>query len=270
MLRRIISVYRYYKGPLRAGLSWSFKKTESFNFYYDLSELNLLYLKHFIAEIFNVSFSIVDSYFNEFLSNEALFNHLRSNLKSNPETKDSHPAFGRRIAWYVVARITKPKVILESGVFQGVGALVLVEALKLNQGEGFNGQYYGIDIDSNSGSFLKGFPFERASLIIGDSIEMLSQVGGEIDLYINDGDHNPTYEEKELVAIRQYLSPNAVLIADNAHVSPALAEWCIRFDMAFHFFCEKPKSHWYPGGGIGIGINRAIKRSQFPQSTDPA
>jgi len=259
MLRRVLSVYRYYKKPLKSGFLWAFKRTESFNFYYDLSELNMYYLKHFIAEIFDVNYSLVDYYCDEFLSNETLVNHLALKLRSNRSTMDSQPAFGRRIAWYVIARITKPKIVLESGVFQGVGSLVMLEALRFNRSEGFQGSYFGIDIDPSSGSFLNGYPTASASLIIGDSIEKLSEIEGPIDLYINDGDHNPIYEYRELEAIRKYLSPQAVLIADNAHVSPALADWCINFDMKFHFFSEKPDRHWYPGGGVGVAKNRSIK-----------
>ena len=259
MIARLKSVYRYYKDPLSNGFLWIFKRTELFNYYYSLSELNLFYLKHFIAEFFEVSYSSVNVYANEFLSNRSLTEHLAQMLKAEKSTRDSEPVFGRRIAWYIIARIRKPKVILESGIYQGVGSLVLLEALKINESEGFPGKYYGIDIDPKSGSFLNGFADDRAKLLFGDSIEMISEIDELIDLYINDGDHNPEYEYREIKALQQHLSPKAVLIADNAHVSPALADWSLENGMAFQFFSEKPNKHWYPGGGIGLAKNRISK-----------
>lgn len=238
---------------------WSFKRTELFNYYYSLSDLNIYYLKHFISEYFDVSYAVVNDYASEFLSNGSLTDHLSTVLKAEKSTRDSEPVFGRRIAWYIIARIRKPKVILESGIYQGVGSLVLLEALKMNEGEGFPGKYYGIDIDPTSGSFLAGFLDDRATLLFGDSIEMIPEIDELIDLYVNDGDHNPNYEYRELQALLHHLSPEAVLIADNAHVSSALADWSLENGMAFQFFGEKPEKHWYPGGGVGLAKKRNSK-----------
>jgi predicted O-methyltransferase YrrM len=55
---------------------------------------------------------------------------------------------GRRVAWYALIRIYKPKVIVETGTDKGIGSLVIQKALEKN---GY-GTLYTLDIDRYSGS----------------------------------------------------------------------------------------------------------------------
>jgi hypothetical protein len=44
--------------------------------------------------------------------------------------KHSQLQLGRRIGWYAFARATKPKLVVETGVHQGIGAVTLIRALE--------------------------------------------------------------------------------------------------------------------------------------------
>ena len=64
--------------------------------------------------------------------------------------------FGRRLGWYAIARATKPKVIVETGVERGHGSVLLCSAILHNAIEGFPGRYFGTDIDPSAGWLLTG------------------------------------------------------------------------------------------------------------------
>lgn len=73
-----------------------------------------------------------------------------------------------------------------------------------------------------------------------------------IDLFISDSDHDPNYEMREYEAVEKKLTPEAFLLADNAHCSDRLLRFARKTHRQFLFFHEEPKNHWYPGAGIGV------------------
>jgi len=165
----------------------------------------------------------------------------------------SDPVFrvGRRAGWYAFVRTLKPRLVVETGVERGHGALVLCSALMKNKSEGYEGRYVGTDIDPNAG-FLFTSPYrECGEILYGDSIESLKNLN-DIDLFINDSDHSADYEYNEYLTVTDKLTPSAVILGDNAHVSDSLRRFSEKHGRHFLFFQEKPKQHWYPGAGIGI------------------
>ena len=119
----------------------------------------------------------------------------------------------------------KPRLIIETGVHNGVGACILSAALMRNNSEGFTGRYIGTEIDKNMGQFLKGSYKEFGSISYGDSIETLKGIDEEIDLFINDSDHSSNYEFLEYQAISNKLSESEVILGDNSHVTNSLIQF---------------------------------------------
>ena len=78
-----------------------------------------------------------------------------------------------------------------------------------------------------------------------------------IDLFINDSDHSASYEYREYQSIKNKLSPKALILGDNSHVTDELLKFSIENDRNFVLFREEPKDHWYPGAGIGISFPKA-------------
>jgi len=160
------------------------------------------------------------------------------------------------MVWYAITRIIKPKILVETGVDQGVGAVVLCAALARNDAEGHPGRYYGTDINPNAGYFLQPPYAEYGTILYGDSIKSLEGFSEPVDLFINDSDHSEAYEQAEYELIKAKLSPLAILLGDNSHVSSKLAEFSIREGRKFVFLFEEPANHWYRGGGVGISLPR--------------
>jgi len=260
----------YYRVPLRNLFAWSFRSRELANFTYSLTRLNGEYLAHTISAVTGVSFTEAMGYLLEIENDAELKEHVRVAIRSSDyrHVSDEQVSFGRRIGWYAFARILKPRVIVETGVDKGHGAVMLCAALLRNAEDGHPGRYLGTDINPDAG-FLLTQPYSQVGAILyGDSLESLATISS-IDLFINDSDHSADYEAREYEAILPKLSYAGVILGDNSHVTDELAAFSVKHGRRFIFFREQPENHWYPGAGIGISYRSAAasdKNSELPQS----
>lgn len=253
---RIISRYRfamsYYKRQLAILRRWIWRDTEDSNFYYKLDELNREHLLQLVATVTGCTISEIEGYFSELEADNELRAHIERELKTSGYGRDIKVDFGRRLGWYTFVRVLKPKVVVETGVEHGVGSCVLASALLRNAAEGAPGKYYGTDINPKAGKLFAGKYASMGKILYGDSIESLQNFNEQIDLFINDSDHSAEYEYQEYEVVKDKLSPNALILGDNSHVTDCLSRFSRRHARKFVFFQEKPKDHWYPGAGIGI------------------
>jgi hypothetical protein len=240
----------YFKNTKQEILRWAHHSRENDNFTYDLTEQNLDYLAATVSTVTGVKLETIHAYFLE--PKVDLHEYLA--LRAANLAIDNPTSFGRRLGWYAIARATKPRVIIETGVHHGLGSVLLCSALKRNAAEGVRGKYYGTDIDPGAG-ILFGMPFDQfGKILYGDSISSLEAVDEPIDLFINDSDHSAEYEGREYCVVNQRLSPTAVILGDNSHVTNELYKFSARTGRRFLFFKEQPRDHWYPGAGIGISF----------------
>lgn len=247
-LRRVFLASKYINNKYAQIFKWGLTSEEDYNYTFSLTPENLLYLAQTISVITGQEVQKIESYFAEIENNTDLKNAI-SKL-SNP---DVH--FGKRLGWYAFARILKPKIIVETGVEKGSGAVVLCEALLKNIEEGFYGKYIGTDIDPKAGLFLNPNKYKLVGEIIyGDSLTTLKALNETIDLFINDSDHSAEYEYKEYQTIKNKISDSAIILGDNAHANDKLSVFSKETGRNFIFFKEFPRNHWYEGGGIGISF----------------
>ena len=252
--RRATVGLRYINRNLPDYLRWLFQSHEETNFTYDIPASNRLYLEFTISVVTGKPLDLVQGYVLEIEEDEQLRTILRNATRESPFrfVSDVEPRYGRRIGWYALARIIKPKVILETGVDKGLGAAILCAALMRNAAEGHQGRYYGTDINHEAGWLLKAPYSDFGEILYGDSIESLRRFDRPIDLFINDSDHSAAYEIQEYETIADKLNKNAVILGDNAHKTSGLAEFAVSRGRRFLFFQERAKNHWYPGAGIGF------------------
>jgi predicted O-methyltransferase YrrM len=254
VFNRLKFAFSYYRKNLTFMAKWIFRDTEDSNFYYRLEALNKFHLVGMMAYVTGLSNQQIQSYLNEIEDDVDLRSDIKNFLRDSGYGKDVVVEFGRRLGWYILVRSQKPKIIVETGVYHGLGSLVLTSALLRNKGEGFSGFYYGTDIDINSGKLLQGKYAEVGKILFGDSITTLMQFEEKIDLFINDSDHSAQYEATEYEVVAPKLSANAIILGDNSHSSRALYDFSLKTGRNFLFFKEIPTDHWYPGAGIGISI----------------
>ncbi len=72
----------------------------------------------------------------------------------------------------------------------------------------------------------------------------LNSLDGTIDLFVNDSDHSAEYEEREYACVAAKLSPVAVLLGDNYHVTNKLYQFALATGRNFLFFSEKPATNF--------------------------
>jgi predicted O-methyltransferase YrrM len=252
--RRAIFGGRYVFSSVPMWAKWIFASREESNFTYDLTEGNLLYLAHILAIATGTDPADAARYIEELRTDQMLADYLLEHMRSSEfrSVSDERIGYSRRVGWYALVRLLKPRVVIETGVDKGLGAAVLCAALRRNIAEGHPGKYYGTDIVPTAGWLLKPPYSDIGQILVGDSIESLNALTEEVDLFINDSDHSADYEAREYETILPKMSPRGVILGDNSHVTPKLAEFSLRHGRAFAFFKEEPLHHWYPGGGIGI------------------
>ncbi len=252
--------YCYYKPKLKELFKWTFFSREGDNFSYDISEQSKKYLSHFLAVVLDCDEALVDKIIKEPNENSELKKQIIKKITdSGKEIMDINFHFGRRIGWYVIARIFKPRIIIETGVDKGLGSTLLCSALEKNESEGYDGKYYGTDINTQAGFLFIGSKWEKwGKILFGDSVESLKKINENVDLFINDSDHSKEYEMKEYLTIKEKLSERAIILGDNRHVSSSLEEFSLITGRSFLFFKEEPINHWYPGGGIGFSFPKKL------------
>lgn len=231
---------------------------ETHNFTYDLTDRNLRYLGEMVAVAVNRPAAEIHRYIREAIDDADLRAHVAGKMAAydgqKTPTRVKTP-FARRLGWYAVARAIKPKIVVETGVERGHGAVLLCAALLRNAEEGHPGRYFGTELDPAAGMLLSGKYASTGKILYGDSIMSLRSLADNIDLFVNDSDHSAEYEGREYDTIAGKLSPGAVLLGDNAHVTEKLALFAEATGRRFMMFREEPKDHWYPGAGIGIAFS---------------
>lgn len=257
-IARARTAIEYFGEPFSHLVRWLFTSNETTNFTYNLEEKNTRYLAALIADIAGIEFDTAMAYIKEIEEDKRLKDHIADATAKSfwSFVADKKVRFGRRIGWYALTRALKPKTVIETGVDKGLGACVLTAALTRNKEEGYEGQYFGTDINSEAGYLLSGDYANYGRILYGDSIESLNKFDGKIDLFINDSDHSADYEAKEYRVVADKLSEHAVVLGDNSHCTDKLLEFSLKTGRHFIFFREAPREHWYPGGGIGISFVR--------------
>jgi predicted O-methyltransferase YrrM len=257
--RRDLRYFRehYFGAKLRMIRPLVEQSGETHNFTYDLTDTNLRYLGEMVAVATGKSAPEIHGYIREAINDSALNTYFRKKMESHAGQKTPvgvASPFGRRLGWYAIVRATKPKMIVETGVERGHGSLILCAALLRNAAEGAAGTYFGTDINPEAGMLLGGPYAAVGRILYGDSIASLTDLQGQIDLFINDSDHSADYEAREYATVAAKLAPSAIVLGDNAHVTDKLARFAEATGRSFLMFREEPKNHWYPGAGIGIAF----------------
>jgi predicted O-methyltransferase YrrM len=248
---KLTIILKFNSTNLKRSLIWLTKNSEFTNFLYDLTSLNRNQMIGAISSITNKSISEVEQYFLEIVNNLDLKNKLEirsSQLLRRKELPIPIP-LGRREVWYVLIRIYKPLVIVETGTEKGLGSLVIQSAIDKNK----QGKLYTLDIDPYSGSLLNPEDLQNIRLLIGDSIQNINTIN-DIDFFIHDSDHSAEHERNEIKAASTKLTSNAIVISDNSHVTDVLFQWSREEGRKFLFLKETPLDHWYAGGGVGISF----------------
>ncbi len=239
-------------------LEWLATSKEDTNYTYDLTPLNLAHLAATVSVVTGRPVAEIQNYMAEPAADPGLAAHYAQTLTRLPPEMaalaDPTPRWARRLGWYAAVRALKPRLVIETGIDKGHGALILCAALKRNASEGHEGRYLGTDINPHAGYLLNGAYAMHGNIMVGDSITSLRTLSQPIDLFINDSDHSADYEYNEYKTIAPLLHERSVILGDNSHATDKLTRFADETRRRFLFFREEPDRHWYAGAGIGFAF----------------
>ena len=259
---RLGAVSRHNAAVASQSARWLATRREHTNFTYDLTPLNLEHLAWWAALVSGAPVQSCRSWIAEILGDRALQEHAYGISISTGRRglTDEKVRIARRAGWYAVVRAIQPEHVVETGTDKGLGSLVLAAALLRNG----KGSLTTMDINPDSGFLISDAYADVTRVQRGDSISLLSELTEPVDLFIHDSDHSAAHEAAEFRAVESHLTPSAIVLSDNSHITGELAAWAEATERTFAFFREEPKDHWYPGAGIGaawyparLGLGRA-------------
>lgn len=254
---RKAKVLAFYHQPILSGpaLRYLLFDKETTNFTYPIS--NLEEMRDFLAAALPADPSQVWRYIQEIQSDVELRDSLRHRLRTRPD-RNAEPHYGRRIGWYCIVRLRKPRLAVETGTHDGLGSSVLGRALYRNAQEGHPGELLTFDIMPESGWLINPSLMGSYRIVLGDTRSTLVRTltGRQVDVFIHDSQHTYENESFEMETVSRYLSSGAVIQSDNAHSCTAMKDFCARHGLSFHLFMEKPENHFYHGASIGLALWR--------------
>ncbi len=251
---RINTSYTYIQKNLSDLVNWLIFSKEVDNYTYHLSQLNMKHLAWTLVQVTSKPYEQIRKIINEIVTDTNLKDHISEWTKKNNTTNNMDPLarYGRRILWYVLVRVIKPEVVIESGIHNGLGTCVLSAAIMRNNAEGSKGRLYAIDINPKAGVLVQSPYKDVVKLTIQDSLDYLKKFEGPIDLFIHDSDHSADHESEEYRIITDKLSSKSVVVSDNAHATDVLSDFALKTGRCFAYFQESPINHFYPGAGAGV------------------
>ena len=193
-----------------------------------------------------------------FIKNHKFFQELNEKMVSRRFRRTNCEGWPELL--YVLVRLKRPKIVVETGVFDGISSAVILQALEDNQ----EGKLISIDLPATSiipesthrmkettlpvgcepGWAIPDYLRGRHDLILGDSQEILPNLLKEnslIDIFLHDSLHTFEHQWFEYETVWPHLSDGGLLLSDD-----------VLWTSAFHQFSKKVKRPYRVYGGLGI------------------
>ena len=243
--------YRAFSRSLRLALRYLLSGRELDNFTFDIDNREIL--ATFVADTCGLDAKAVRGAMSE-LDNDAWLRDSIDGVLAGRRDREPHMAYGRRLGWYALTRLTSPRLVVETGVHDGLGSSVFLRAIQRNAEDGVDGRLLSFDVRPDVGWLIPEELRSRHELVIADSVLALpgAVADRQVDLYLHDSLHTYEHESAELESVLALASPGAILMSDNARSGPAMGDFCRRHRLPFALFLDVSVDHFYPGAGIGI------------------
>jgi predicted O-methyltransferase YrrM len=146
---------------------------------------------------------------------------------------------------YVLIRLSRPQIVIETGIFDGLSSSVILQAMYDNG----SGQCISIDLPAvetikgstdrmlsktlppnfQPGWIVPDYLRRQHQILLGDSKELLPQAlrqHATIDMFLHDSLHTYEHQMFEYEAAWQHLSSGGLLLSDDISWSPAFHRFC--------------------------------------------
>ncbi len=197
--------------------------------------------------------------------NELLARHLRGRL----DIKRRLP-LGNRLAWYVIARTCKPQLVVETGIYLGLGSLVLLRALERNRQEGHPGELMSFDTLPSAGSIVRAQLRRPWHRFVGSTADLLSPAleNRRVDILFQDTPHTEENQRFEFEAALAHAAPRLLLLDGSGGTAPTLQTICAEHNGVYHRAPLRSRDHINPGVDITFAVFEQCQQTERPASHD--
>lgn len=236
----------------RAGLRYVLldPETESFTFELD----NELEVVDTLAVALRAPREDLLRYAEETHTDPELHERLTRHLRWRFDVKH-RPPLGNRLVWYLIARALKPELIVETGIYHGLGSLVLLRALARNAAEGSPGELMSFDVSPRAGVMVREGMREPWRRFTGRTNELLEPAlaGRSVGMLIHDTPHTEENQRLEFGAAISHAASRLVIV-DSSGWMPTLPEMCAEHNGSYRRVQLRSRGHVYPGASIAFAV----------------
>ena len=193
----------------------------------------------------------------ELLNNSQFYEELNRKLVLKRRRRTNCSGWNELL--YILVRFAKPRIVLETGVFDGISSAVILQALEDLQ----HGTLVSIDLPArhpvagstdrmiertlpsgaSPGWVVPDYLRHRFRLVEGDSRQWLPKLLAEypqIDIFFHDSLHTFEHQHFEYTTAWPHIPDGGLLLSDD-----------IFFNSAFHDFCNKHGREYVHTDGFG-------------------
>jgi hypothetical protein len=208
-----------------------------------------------IAEVLGSTYEELAGYAAEIPGDPEFNDRLARHLRWRVDVKH-RPALGHRLGWYVIARALKPALIVETGIYNGLGSLTLLRALERNAREGASGELLSFDIDPAAGFIVRDELRGRWSRHVGSTRDLLAPAlaGREVGMMTQDTPHEEENQRFEFGLALAHRAPTLVLLDGSGGWAPTLPAICAERSGSYTRLPVSARDHVTDGVDLSLGV----------------
>jgi hypothetical protein len=159
-----------------------------------------------------------------------------------------------RLFAYVAVRALKPELVVETGIHDGLGSLVILRALERNAEDGRPGLLISFDINADTGWLVPEHLRTRWQRVCGSTLSELEPAltGRSVDMSVHDASSQRSVQQVEFEAVLRHRADSLVVVNCAGPDNPVLARLCAREDGRERRFQSQSLDHIYPGNLIAV------------------
>jgi Methyltransferase domain len=166
------------------------------------------------------------------------------------------PPLGHRLAWYLAVRARRPAVVVETGIYRGLGSLVLLRALERNRQEGFPGELISFDIHPAAGDLVRPELRRGWRRWIGSTQDLLPAAleGMQVEMLFQDTPHTEANQSLEFGTALEHAGERLLLIDGSGGEAPTLRRLTSEYGGWYSRVRAPSRDHVYRGSNVALGM----------------
>jgi predicted O-methyltransferase YrrM len=210
-----------------------------------------------INEVTGIPLDTLSGYVSEADHDPELGERLARRLRWRFDVK-RRPQLGNRLGWYVLIRGLRPELVVETGIYNGLGSLTLLRALQHNRAEGAPGRLVSFDRSDAAGWLVDERNGQHWERVLGSTADTLERTlsGRRVGALFQDSDHSLETQRLEFGAALANAAPTLLLVDGSGGERRVLQQ--LTLDAAAQYRCVNlgAADHWYQRGALAFAVLR--------------